>query len=141
MDIVLTILWGAVAAWSVRQLGTSPSRAAALPPAGVLPRTSRVTGRILFLTRAGDDLVLDCVAGTDHPARSQALPGSPFTVRVSAFGSTWFADAMERFLERLAVEDREVTFELATGPDGDRVDVRSEATRMRFDLRSRVGLT
>ena len=107
----------------------------------IRPTVSRVTGRILFVTPDDTDIVLDCIAGDDHPSRCGALPGTPFTVRVGVFGSTWFADSMVRFLERLVSEDRLVSFELATGPDGDRIDVRSEATRMRFDLRSRVGLT
>lgn len=138
--VLFTFLCGVASARFVRWLVAQQE-----PVVAGMPSThvavSRITGRILFVTRADADIVLDCIAGNDHPSRCVAPPGAPFAVRVSAFGSTWFADAMERFLERLAAEDRMVTFELASGPDGDRIDVHNETTRMRFDLRSRVGLT
>ena len=145
MVAAMIVLATAVATGVVlRLVVASEMRSDAPPPPAEpasVPLSTRIVCRVLFVTRVGEDLILDCVAAHGHPSRTQAAPGTPFAVGVSAFSSTWFADSMERFLRHLAAEDRVVSFELATGPAGDRLDVRSETTRMRFDLRSRVGLS
>jgi streptogramin lyase len=142
MPIVVALVVTGLALWTtaafLKSVASERGRAAGSAP---LAAPTRIVGRILFVSREDTDLVLDCVAASGHPARSQVAPGIPFSVRVSAFGSTWFADSMQGFLERLARENRIAAFELATGPDGDRLDVSSEATRMRFDFRSGAGLS
>ncbi|HEX2039180.1 MAG TPA: hypothetical protein VHF47_05530 [Acidimicrobiales bacterium] len=105
------------------------------------PRTERIRGRILFVSRRHDELVLDCVAGSCHPAMCTLAPGTPFTLSVEPVRPSWFADAVEAMVARWAEEGTLVELLVTVGPDGERVDVRGDRSRVRLDVRDHAGLT
>lgn len=98
--------------------------------------TERIQGRILFVGRHADHLVLDCVAGACHPAQCSLAPGTPFTLTVEPAGPPWFGEAVESMVARWAQEDAVVDFLV----DGERVDVQGNRSRVRLDVRARAGL-
>lgn len=103
-------------------------------------RTEWMQGRILFVARRGDHLVLDCVAGSCQPARCSLAPGTPFALTVEAVGPPWFADAVEAMVARWAEEDAVVELLVVVGPEGERVDVHRDRSRVRLDVRASAGL-
>ncbi|HEX2039882.1 MAG TPA: hypothetical protein VHF47_09160 [Acidimicrobiales bacterium] len=129
---VMVLLAAALPAGSVPQLAATVSRPQ--------PRTERIRGRILFVGRRDDGLVLDCVAGACHPAMCTLAPGTPFTLSVEPAGPPWFADAVEGMVARWAEEDALVEFLVTVGPDGERVDVRGDRSRVLLDVRDHAGL-
>ena len=98
--------------------------------------TERIQGRILFVGRYAEHLVLDCVAGAGHPALCSLAPGTPFTLTVEPTGPPWFGDAVETMVARWAEEDAVVDFLV----DGERVEVQGNRSRVRLDVRARAGL-
>jgi len=109
-------------------------------PTRLHPHTECIRGRILFVGRRADELVLDCVAGACHPAQCSLAPGTPFTLAVEPAGPIWFGDAVESMVARWAEDDTVVEFLVSAGPDGDRVDVRGNRARVRLEVRAHAGL-
>lgn len=135
--LVLSLLTTAVLLATVVTTGRPDRRE---PSAPAPRRTERIHGRILFVTRYDDHLVLDCVAGACHPAQCSLAPGTPFALTVEPAGPTWFGDAVEAMVARWAEEDAVVDFFVVVGPEGERVDVHGDRSRVRLDIRARAGL-
>lgn len=110
------------------------------PTAFLHPHTERIRGHILFVGRQADELVLDCVAGACHPAMCSLAPGTPFTLAVEPGGPPWFGEAVESMVARWADEDALVEFLVSAGPDGERVDVQADRSRVRLEVRTHAGL-
>lgn len=109
----------------------------------LVPFTDRVDhlqGRILFVAARDDNLVLDCVAVVAHPARCALPAGTPFTLEVDPKGPPWFLGAVARMVMRWAADDTVIDFDVVTGSGGNRVDVRGDRSRVRFDMRAHAGL-
>ncbi len=141
--MVLLVVLSALPAASLVALACIRARSRArahTPLVGCEPRTERIEGRILFVDCRQDELVLDCVAGAGHPAMCSLAPGTPFTLSVEPAGPEWFGDAVEGMVVRWAEEDAVVEFLVTAGPEGERVDVRGNRSRVRLDVRAHAGL-
>lgn len=108
-----------------------------------LPRPRRnpveqVACRIVFVERRlhTDEVVIDCVV-VDSP---RVPAGTPFSLTVANLETGWFADVVDTMLRRWADEDTVVRLDVAADDGGSRVDARSDSSRVRLDVRRRVGL-
>lgn len=138
--IALSALTSAVfLATVLRSRRTAPVDAPTVDRRGTR-RTERISGRILFVDRREDHLVLDCVAGWSHPSLCSLAPGTPFALTVEPAGPAWFGDAVESMVARWAEEDALVDFHVVVDPDGERVDVQGERSRVRLEVRRHAGL-
>jgi hypothetical protein len=135
--LVLSMLTTAVLLATVVATGRPDERESAAPAPR---RAERIHGRILFVARYDDQLVLDCVAGACHPAQRSLAPGTPFALTVAPAGPAWFGDAVAAMVARWAEEDAVVDFLVVVGPEGERVDVHGDRSRVRLDVRARAGL-
>jgi hypothetical protein len=110
-------------------------------PSSPLPHrraVQRLGCRILFVERSvlTDEVVVDCVV-----VDSEHLPaGTPFSLTVADLGTGWFGDIAEGMLRRWADEDTVVSLDVAEERAHSRVEARDKSSRVRLDVRRRVGL-
>ena len=94
----------------VRPPSAARSAAPTPPRAGL-----RLVSRLLFVFRQRDSIALDCTlveAQGGIPPAMAPPPGLPFTLRLRAPDTQWFANRVEELLTEWAADDRPLVLDL-----------------------------